>query len=43
MTGGTGQKLEAAATWIAGVASIAATLMSIVYGRHFLSCTRALA
>jgi hypothetical protein len=30
MTGGTGQKFEAAATIIAGVASIAATLLSIV-------------
>ncbi|KAL2126552.1 hypothetical protein VTI74DRAFT_701 [Chaetomium olivicolor] len=30
MTGGTGQKFEAAATVIAGVASLAATLMSIV-------------
>jgi hypothetical protein len=32
MTGGTGQKFEAAATVIAGVASLAATLLSIVYG-----------
>jgi hypothetical protein len=31
MAGGTGQKFEAAATWTAGVASIAATLLSIVY------------
>ncbi|KAK3906879.1 organic solute transporter Ostalpha-domain-containing protein [Staphylotrichum tortipilum] len=30
MTGGTGQKFEAAATLIAGVASIAATLLSVV-------------
>lgn len=30
MTGGTGQKFEAAATIVAGVASIAATLLSIV-------------
>lgn len=31
MRGGTGQKFEAAATVIAGVASLVATLMSIVY------------
>ncbi|KAK4134234.1 DUF300-domain-containing protein [Trichocladium antarcticum] len=30
MAGGTGQKFEAAATWMAGIASIAATLLSIV-------------
>lgn len=33
MTGGTGQKFEAAATVTAGVASLAATLLSIVYER----------
>lgn len=32
MAGGTGQKFEAATTVIAGVASLAATLLSIVYG-----------
>lgn len=32
MRGGTGQKFEAAATITAGVASVLATLMSIVYG-----------
>ena len=32
MRGGTGQKFEAAATVTAGVASLAATLLSIVYG-----------
>lgn len=36
MRGGTGQKFEAAATITAGVASIVATLMSIVYGTLFL-------
>lgn len=34
MTGGTGQKFEAATTVIAGVASLAATLLSIVYANH---------
>jgi len=31
MTGGTGQKFEAATTVVAGVASLIATLLSIVY------------
>lgn len=37
MRGGTGQKFEAAATVIAGVASLAATLLSIVYGTRCLA------
>jgi hypothetical protein len=36
MTGGTGQKFEAAATITAGVASLIATLMSIVYASFSL-------
>jgi hypothetical protein len=40
MTGGTGQKLEAAATVIAGVASLVATLLSIVYETSSLELTR---
>jgi hypothetical protein len=36
MGGGTGQKFEAAATITAGVASLIATLMSIVYASFSL-------
>lgn len=31
MGGGTGQKFTDTATWVAGVASIAATVVSVVY------------
>ena len=39
MAGGTGDKFEAATTVVAGVASLAATILSVVYVLDFLhSC-----